>query len=137
MAKNELTPLQDVATREFLLDVALAENVFGNHPSLKRQLIGLLYELLNYQRLTDGRFVSKDKKITYKLGGSPSHEEFPDEWAKDYENALMKLGKGERRDLKEKEVRPVAGDSNYTYEADSSEQTKNSPFWKTLLSKDV
>ena len=137
MAKNSLTPLQDVATREFLINVALAENVFNNHPTSKKRLIGMLYELLNYQRLPDGRFISKDKKIKYLLGGGVSPTEYPDEWDADYDNALMKLGKGERSDLKEKAVLEATSDGNYTYEADSSESTKNPSLWKTLFSKDV
>lgn len=133
MAKNELTPHQDVLTREFLVDVVMAENSLSNHPSLKRQLIGLCYELLNYQRLQDGRFISKDKKITHLLGQAPSKEEFPDEWAKDYQNALTKLGRGDEWD----EKGTATSDDHYTYEADSGKSTKNPPLWKTLFSKDV
>lgn len=136
MATNDLTPLQDVLTREFLLEVVLKENILANNPATKKRLIRVIYDLLNYQRLADGRFVSKDKKVTHLLGQPPSVKDFPDEWAYDYDNALMKLGQGERRDLKEKVQRPPA-DYNDTYEADSSEPTKNPSLWKTLFSKDV
>lgn len=133
MAKNNLTPLQDVLTREFLIEVADAENVFSNNPARKRTLIGLMYELLNYQVLADGRCVSKDKKVTFQLGGPPSHEKYPNEWDEDY-NLALSLLKGETR-AKKKE-RPTA-DDNYTYEADSGEQTKNPSLWKALFSKDL
>ena len=141
MAKNELTALQDVTTREFLVDVALAENVFGNHPSLKKQLIGLLYELLNYRRLPDGRFIAKDKTVKYLLGGTISREEYPDEWSKDYARALKALDGGDNAS-NERKVRSAqkdmfATDYNDTDEADSGKPSKNPSLWKTILSKDV
>ena len=41
MAKNNLTPLQDVTTREFLTQVALAENTLPDTPGLKKQLTAI------------------------------------------------------------------------------------------------
>jgi hypothetical protein len=133
MAKNELTPEQDVLTREFLVDVALSENAFSDHPALKRTLIGYCYRLLGYQRLPDGRFISEHINVKYKLGGTISLEDYPDEWQKDYANALMKAGKGE---LDERQ-KGFTFNSDSTNETDSGKQTKDTPLWKTLFSKDL
>jgi hypothetical protein len=133
MARNELTPEQDVTTREFLVEVALAENAFSEHPALKRTLIGYCYKLLGYQRLPDGRFISEDINVKYKLGGTISFANYPDEWEKDYQNALMKAGKGESNAKQEK----FTFDDNSTNETDSGEPTKDTPLWKTLFSKDI
>lgn len=140
MAKNELTPTQDITTREFLMEVALAENVLNNDPSYKKQLIRILYDMLGYQRLIDGRFIDKSKKITYLLGGIISREKYPCEWDKDYKRALKLAAQQEREGTDEEPKRQeemFATHYNDTDEADSSEPTKNPSLWKTLLSKDV
>ena len=142
MAKNDLTPIQDVITREFLVEVATAENVLSNNPASKKRLIGLLYQLLNYQRLPDGRFVSRDTSVRYMLGGTVSDKEYPDEWSKDYARAIKALNEEDTHVKQERSVRAVqedmfATDFEDSDEANSGKQTKNTPLWKTLFSKDV
>lgn len=133
MARNSLTAAQDVLVREFLVDVALAENVFSNHTASKKRLIGACYELLNYQRLSDGRFISKDKKINVQFGNHvPSFEEYPDEWDDDYQRALNALDTSG----KDYNVYTTYDDQN-TDEADSSESSTGSKIRKAVLSEDV
>ena len=132
MARNSLTAAQDIMVREFLVDVALAENVFANNPAAKKRLIGACYELLNYQRLTDGRFISKDKKITMSFGTQPSQEKYPDEWDDDYQRALNAL------DTSGKDYNVYTTyDDQDTDEADSSESSKSTEVRKAVLPKDV
>jgi len=139
MAQNELTAVQDVKTREFLIEVALAENVLDNNPAMKSALVRACYILLNYQRLNDGRFVSRDKNIRYKLGGTVSHDEFPDEWSDDYARALKELGASNDQ---VQVINPVQETKVTDYDsgsdqADSGKQAENPSLWKTLFPKDV
>ena len=130
MAKNNLTPQQDLITRQFLTEVATAENILPDTPGLRRQLYAILLTMLNYDRLTDGRFITKGKKVTYPYMGMPSLEEYPDEWEADYVRTLKAL--------------KIYGDE-VSYEvdvknpdkADSGKPTKNTSVWKALFSKDV
>lgn len=137
MAKNDLTPLQDVTTREFLVEVALAENVLDNNPATKRRLLNTLYQLLNYQRLRDGRFVSKDAKLTYKLGGEVSMKDYPDEWSSDYARAIDALKKGDKDANRKVKAQSLTTNYNDSDEANSGKQTEDTSFWKTVLRKDL
>lgn len=139
MARNELTAAQDVKTREFLIEVALAENVLDNNPAMKSALIRACYIMLNYQRLLDGRFVSRDKSIRYKLGGQVSRTEFPDEWTDDYARALKELGESDDKvqEINSNQEEMFADYDSGSNQTDSGEQTQDTPLRETLLSKDV
>jgi hypothetical protein len=126
MAKNNLTPEQDVLTREFYVQVALAPNTLPDNPALKRQLGAICLNMLNYNRLTDGRFISKGKKIKMAYGQQPSLEEYPDEWAEDYQAALQGMEKEE-----------ITLENKGENKADSSKSSKSSKIWKALFPKDV
>lgn len=126
MAKNDLTPLQDVITREFLVEVALAENTLPANPAMKKSLIGTCYNLLNYDRLGDGRFITKGTKIKMSFGLQPSTEDYPDEWNEDYQAALQAL--------EEESASTDGADSN---KANRRFPSKDSKVRKTIFSKDV
>ena len=131
MAKNDLTALQDVTTREFLTQVALAENTLPDTPGLKKQLIAICYTLLNYDRLSDGRFITKGTKVKMPFGQLPSQTKYPDEWEVDYNRALNALeaegGIYERTTI----------NTDNPDKADSGKSPKNTSLWKALFSKDV
>ena len=131
MAKHDLTPLQDVTTREFLTQVALAENTLPDTPGLKKQLTAICYQLLNYDRLSDGRFITKGTKVKMPFGDMPSLETYPDEWPEDYDRALTALD--EQGGIYER----AAIDTDNPAETNSGKQAKNTSLWKALFSKDV
>ena len=126
MAKNNLTPMQDVLTREFLKLVLLEDNVLPDHPSIKKQVIAAVYSMLNYDRLGDGRFITKGKKVKMPFGTQPSLEEYPDEWQADYERAVEELEKAE-----------AAANIKDSDEADSGQPTPYTALRQALFSKDV
>lgn len=133
MAKNNLTPQQDILTRDFLMQVALADNVFDNHSASKKRLVGALYKLLNYQRLADGRFVDASKDVMYKFGQAPSYERFPCEFDTDYKAAEAKI-EGYMNELQEELFTDNDSGSD---EADSSESSEGTEVREAVLSKDV
>ena len=126
MAKNDLTPSQDIVTREFFVRVALAPNALPANKALKRQLSAICLELLNYNRLSDGRFISKDKEISMAYGTQPNLEDYPDEWDEDYEAALQGL-----------EAEAAASKGQSRDQAYSGKSAKDTKVWKTLLSKNL
>lgn len=87
MAKNQLTPEQDLITRQFYKDVVISGNALVNSPAHKRQLRAIVLELLNYDQLPNGSFVEKGKNITYTFGKEADYSKFPDEWEEDEKRA--------------------------------------------------
>lgn len=108
MAKNNLTPSQDVLTREFYEEVAAqTEGVDG------RRLRGILLDLLGYQVLANGNRVSKDIEPKIPFGsGTAGLDKYPDEWRADLHRALEAL-------------EDEAVNNNNTDQADSGEPSPN------------
>jgi hypothetical protein len=126
MAKNDLTAAQDILTREFLTRVALADNTLSVNPSLKRQLHAICLELLGYERLADGRFISKGKNVTMPYGQQPSMEDYPNEWNEDYEAAVQRLEK-------EAAAAKAAGKDK----ANRGKSSKSTKIWQAVLSENL
>ncbi len=118
MALNNLTPEQDIATREFYDIVAAAPSYLQDSPAHRRQLIAILLEALNYNQLPNGAFVSKDTNVQVAFG-SKDYSQYPDEWDADKERAVASIN------------------SKDTAKASTSSKTKNTKVREAVLSKDV
>ncbi len=127
MAKNVLTPEQDLLTRQFYVEIAqVTEALLPNTPAFGRQLRSILLLLLNYDLLPNGVFVTKGTTVTKKLG-SEDYSAYPDEWVTDLGRALadVEINKHE------------ANNNTDTSEASTSEPSKNTEVRETVLPKDV
>ncbi len=127
MAKNVLTPEQDIATRNFYTLVASkAESLLPSQPAFGRQLRAILLLLLNYNLLPGGIFVSKDIKIDVPFG-SNDYSQYKDEWAADMGKALAEV-----------EINRHEGSNDTdTSEASTSESSEGPKVRETLLREDV
>ena len=91
MANNTLTAEQDVLTRQFFVRVAeRTEALLPNSPASGRALRGILLQLLNYDQLPSGAFVTAGTAITRSLGDN-TYSSYPNEWEDDYQRALEEL----------------------------------------------
>ena len=91
MANNTLTPDQDVQTREFFINVAeQTEALLPNSPASGRTLRGILLQLLNYDQLPSGAFITAGTPVTRSLGDN-TYSEYPCEWEEDYQRAIEEL----------------------------------------------
>lgn len=84
MAKNNLTPEQDLLTRRFYVEVAERSGLIPDSAVAMRTLRAILLELLNYDQLPNGNFVEKGKARTVKFGQSL---DLPNEWPADTRRA--------------------------------------------------
>ena len=83
MAKNNLSPAQDILTRRFYQEVCLqGEEFFPNSAGKPRRLRGLVLDLLGYMVLPNGARVDKNLKISQKFGEA-DYSQYPDEWNDD------------------------------------------------------
>ena len=117
MATNNLTPEQDLLTRDFFTMLNKTEYL-KNHPSQRRQLNAILLGALNYQVLPNGAFVSKDTNVTV-VYGSGNYDAYPDEWEADTRRSY-------------EAVHPKD-----TSKASTSGKSKNTKVRKAVLPKDV
>ena len=91
MAKNILTPEQDLLTRHFFVIVGeRIEALLPNSPASGRTLRGILLQLLNYDQLPSGAFVTAGTPITRSLGDN-TYSSYPSECEDDYQRALEEL----------------------------------------------
>ena len=67
MAKNNMTPEQDIITREFFTAVVQDTNLFPQNPAMQRSLYSYVLHLLNYD-LIDGAYVEKGKTTSRRYG---------------------------------------------------------------------
>jgi hypothetical protein len=147
MATNKLTPEQDILTRRFYLEVAQTEGLFPDAPIQQKRLCALLMDMLNYQRLGNGNFVTKGTPISVPFGNSmPSGlDAYPDEWVEDYQRAVDALtAEGERDALEvtteaieSAEDEGLAVNDNDTSEASTSESSESTEVREAVLSEDV
>ncbi len=127
MAKNVLTPEQDILTRQFYVEVAQkAEALLPNTPAFGRQLRAILLLLLNYDQLPSGAFVTKGTTIT-KAFGSVDYSSYTDEWVTDLGEALADV------EMRKHE----ANKSTDTSEASASEPCEDTEVRETVLPEDV
>ena len=87
MAKNNLSPEQDVLTREFYVKVATDDSLFPSNPAQARQLRAVIISLLGYA-IVQGKFVSPEKVNSRSYFSQADYE---DEWMIDYKAALAAL----------------------------------------------
>jgi len=128
MAKNVLTPRQDLLTREFYVEVAeRVEHMLPDSPAYGRQLRAILLLLLNYDRIKSGAFIEKGQSVQIEFG-SNDYSAYPDEWAADYDAAVaaIAIGEGNEEDY-----------GTDTSEASASEQAEDSALREAVLSEDV
>lgn len=118
MAKNRMTPEQDILTREFYSMVANDPSLFPNEPIDQRSLHGILLKLLNYT-IIDGKFVTPEKVSTRKYG-EPVQASC--EWDADTKRVLEALNES---------------DSGSEDEADSGVATEDSEVREAILREDV
>ena len=127
MAKNVLTPEQDLLTRQFYVEVAQkAEALLPNTPAFGRQLRAILLLLLNYDLLPSGAFVTKGTKVK-KAFGSTDYSAYKDEWATDLGVALadVEINKNE------------ANNNTDPSEASTRESSEDTKVRETVLPEDV
>jgi len=118
VAENNLTPKDDLATRDFLLTVVNNESYLADLPASRRDLISTLLMALNYDWLPNGSFVRKGQNIVMRFGQS-DYSAYPDEWPADKEKAIEALN------------------SKDTVEASASEPSADTEVRKAVLSEDV
>lgn len=91
MAKNSLTPEQDLLTRKFYEEVAvLSEDFLTDAPATGRQLRAILLEILGYRQLPTGARISKTTKVKGEFG-SDMLEGYADEWYEDATKAKAEV----------------------------------------------
>ena len=128
MAKNALTPQQDLLTREFYVNVAeKAEDFLPNAPAYSRQLRAICLLLLNYDRLPGGAFIEKGQMLKIDFG-SNDFSDYPCEWADDVATALEAIG--------EVTGNEITNDTD-TSEASTSESSEDSEVREAVLPQDV
>lgn len=118
MAKNRMTPEQDILTREFYSTVATDPKLFPDSPIDQRSLAGILLRLLNYT-VIDGKFCSPERVSTRKYG---EPVQVTCEWDEDTRRALEALNEGN------------SGSEN---KADSGKSAKDSEVREAVLREDV
>ncbi len=88
MATNNLTPEQDLLTREFFEQVAIRDEFLPNDPAIKRSVVAGLLTALNYDWLPNGHFIEKGANLQYRFGSSsPDYDAYDDEWEDDKRRA--------------------------------------------------
>lgn len=126
MASNNLTPEQDLLTREFYTQVAMKNDLFPSDPVGQRNLMACLIRLLGYV-VVDNKFVDPAKVKNLKRSiGSPSN--VVDEWHTDTQKLIEAL---EEKEFNE------ATNSNSSNKADSGESSKDSEIREAVLREDV
>jgi hypothetical protein len=136
MAKNNLTPEQDLLVREFFVEVAEKfESLQPDAGAYGRQLRAICLLLLNYDQLPNGSFVTKGTPIAREYG-TRDYDDYPDEWQADFAAAVAKVATLEGRvEYEEEQNNEVEAED--TSETSTSEPSENTSVWKTILSKDV
>ena len=105
MAKNNLTPEQDLLTREFYEQVALlAEDFMPDHPASARQLRGTILDMLGYRQLPNGARIDKDIEVKGKFG-TDLYEGYADEWYEDADKAKAAIEASTSKSTEGTEVR--------------------------------
>lgn len=90
MAKNAMTPDQDILTRRFFIEVAeKAESIIPDAAASARQLRAILLMMLNYDQTPDGKFVEKGVLRTRPFGNN-DFSAYECEWEKDFEAAIRR-----------------------------------------------
>lgn len=118
MAINNLTPEQDLATREFFRVVVKDNTYLALSPASRKSLIGSLLTALNYNWLPNGSFVSKGTVISMPYG-STDYSKYPDEWVADEERARENI------------------DTKDTIEASASSESSDTEVREAVLPEDV
>lgn len=127
MAKNNLTPEEDLLTREFYATIAArGDQFFSGSPASARQLRAILLLLLNYDQLPNGTFVTRGTKIDVPFG-SNDYSKYKDEWMEDLAKSLaaVEISKNE------------ANKDNDTSKARASEPSEDTEVGETILREDV
>ena len=124
MAKNSLTPEQDLITREFFLLVAdKAEGLLPGAPAYGRQLRAICLLLLNYDVNPTGGFMEKGSVITRTFHGN-DYGDIVDEWPADAARAQARFDN-------------EATDNTDTSEASTSESSEDTEVREAVLPQDV
>jgi len=118
MAKNRMTPEQDLLTRQFFAEVSQDPSLFPDTPVTQRDLIRTLLYLLNYQ-VIDGKFVEKSKSVKRPYMGTAQVD---CEWDADVRRAEEALNEG---------------NSGSQDEADSGEPSTDTEVREAVLRQDV
>ena len=123
MAKNKLTPQQDIVTRQFFVLVAQGAN--HDESELKR-LREICLNLLNYECTTDGRFIAQQAAPrTRPWGSGPEAVGGACEWLDDFKPAIKQGGKDARTNNQD------------SFTPRSSKSAKNPKVFQAVLPKDV
>jgi len=124
MAKNVLTPAQDLLVREFYLNIALhIEAWLPSTPVAGRMLRRTLLDLLNYDQIGSGAYITKGTSVSIKYG-TRDYSAYPNEWDDDVRRAEEAL-------LNEED------NNTDTSEAGASESSQDTEIRETVLSEDV
>lgn len=113
MAKNNLTPEQDLLTREFFQRVASDESLFPDDPVGRRNMLACIVRLLGYTGTTN-------KTVRF---GQTSVSDITEEWAADEARAREALNEASN-----------GADSD---EANSGESPESSEVRETVLREDL
>jgi len=118
MADNNLTPEQEILTREFYQNIASDKSLFADDPVGHRNMMRIILTLLNYDYV-DGAYITKGTKLTRYLTGKSN---VTCEWEEDTLAALEALN---------------GDNSSSTDQTDSSEPPEDSEIREAVLREDV
>lgn len=120
MAQNNLTPEQDLLTREFFQKVSNDKSLFPDDPVGQRNMNQCILRLLNYDYI-NGAYITKGQTLSRSLTGSTPVE---CEWMADTVKA-------------QKEYSGNEDSGSSKDKADSGKPTKNTKVRKAVLREDV
>lgn len=122
MAKNNLTPEQDLITRAFFQEVLSDDRLFADTSVGRNKARALCLNLLNYAMI-HGKFVEfkRASKLTHSLGRQPEAE---CEWNEDTKRTV-------------KEFTRASASGEDSSKANSSKSPEGAALWKAIFPKDV
>ena len=115
MAKNILVPKTDLATRDYLELIQEDEDIPFE---MRRKIMSVLLQMLNYKVLSTGAFVQADTAMKVRFGTN-DYSAYPCEWEDDKESANAALNNKD------------------TVEASSSSEGSDPEVREAVLSEDV
>lgn len=142
MAKNNLTPEQDLLCRRFYIEVAeKAEALLPDTPVHAQRLRRTILMLLNYRQLPNGAFVQADKAISRSFG-NPDYSAYTCEWADDAQRAWEALALEDEQEYTdepedEEDWGTIAKDVESASETSGSVEAEDTEVRETILPEDV
>ena len=119
MATNNMTPEQDLLTREFFRQIVQNNSLFPTDPASQRAMAGAVLQLLNYDYV-GGAYVQKGEQRSRPFSGQ---QDLICEWAADEQRSMEALNE--------------TNQGTSTPEAYSGEQATDTEVRQAVLREDV